>query len=500
MKNVITVILITICDLLLPKMAGAQMPNAHVETDLGAVNNTIVRSYGPSHAVVYYERALQGYVALVDLYTGNTKELALETRVRIKDMTIIDDTLLMGGAEYDPPPSNMCVGCIASMPMSGFFSTSDTITYLEPTYWFMNEIQHIASCRYTIPNTGRNVKKLYTAGDFYYPCNGEHYPFPYYLYFIDALFRQYYIDHSSNYCTLSGVMEVSHPCHSLPWLGDYNNPRVMTPVTYYSEEDIKHDEVISDVAVSGKYAAYVGTSRGVAEDSIVLHVCSVEKSFLFDTNEDAVLSQSRFSKYYAYPLGCFSGRDFKMYSLRSGDVAIASDSEPGSNTDGIRVRVVSLATGQMLNCFRIDRADAVLYDMAYDVDHQKLMVLFHSNDIGGNGIGFCEVDPYAVMKNTTLQAMHVLEDMKKFGSLDYHKYGYYVSTGDKCGLVTNPGMWYMTSECYQLFSVEADIISPLGRVNVNVEYDRYYMHDAGWQGVVEPIAGSVSVDCTDYPH
>lgn len=38
MKNVITVILITICVLLLPKMAGAQSPYAHVETDLGAVN------------------------------------------------------------------------------------------------------------------------------------------------------------------------------------------------------------------------------------------------------------------------------------------------------------------------------------------------------------------------------------------------------------------------------------------------------------------------------
>lgn len=38
MKNVITVILITICVLLLPKMAGAQLPYAHVETDMGAVN------------------------------------------------------------------------------------------------------------------------------------------------------------------------------------------------------------------------------------------------------------------------------------------------------------------------------------------------------------------------------------------------------------------------------------------------------------------------------
>lgn len=38
MKNVITVILITICVLLLPKMAGAQLSYAHVEADMGAVN------------------------------------------------------------------------------------------------------------------------------------------------------------------------------------------------------------------------------------------------------------------------------------------------------------------------------------------------------------------------------------------------------------------------------------------------------------------------------
>lgn len=38
MKNVITVILITICVLLLPKMAGAQLPYAHVEADMGVVN------------------------------------------------------------------------------------------------------------------------------------------------------------------------------------------------------------------------------------------------------------------------------------------------------------------------------------------------------------------------------------------------------------------------------------------------------------------------------
>ena len=38
MKNVITVILITIRVLLLPKMAGAQLPYAHVETDMGVVN------------------------------------------------------------------------------------------------------------------------------------------------------------------------------------------------------------------------------------------------------------------------------------------------------------------------------------------------------------------------------------------------------------------------------------------------------------------------------
>ena len=38
MKNVITMILITICVLLLPKMAGAQSPYVHVETDMGLVN------------------------------------------------------------------------------------------------------------------------------------------------------------------------------------------------------------------------------------------------------------------------------------------------------------------------------------------------------------------------------------------------------------------------------------------------------------------------------
>ena len=38
MKNVITVILITICVLLLPKMAGAQLPYAHVEADMGEKN------------------------------------------------------------------------------------------------------------------------------------------------------------------------------------------------------------------------------------------------------------------------------------------------------------------------------------------------------------------------------------------------------------------------------------------------------------------------------
>ena len=439
-----------------------------------------------------------GYVALVDLYSGNTKEVALDNQVRIKDMTIMDDTLLMGGAEYD---YSGCVGCIASMPISGFFSSSVTITYLEPTYWFMNEIQHIASGRYINSNTGRVMKKVYTAGDFYYPCNGEYYPFPFNLRNNGFLFRQYYTSSSSNYCTVPGVMEVSHPCSSMAWTGDYNNPRVMSPVSYICEEDGSiHDEVISDVAVSGSFAAYVGTSRGIAEDSIVLHVSSIEKSFLFDTNGFLNLSQSRFNKYYAYPMGCFSGRNFKMFSLRPGDVAIASDSEPGLNTDGIRVRVVSLATGQMLNCFRIDRSGAVLYDMAYDEEQQKLLVLLQSSVISGNGIGFCEMDPYAVMNNTPLQTMHVMDDLEKFSSVDYHKFGYYLSTGDKCGLVDIPAMWNLSSGCYLLYNVNAEMISPLDKVNVNVDYDSYNMRDASWQEEVDTMTGAVSLDCMVYPH
>lgn len=499
MKHFYSFMILVICTLLVQTKVDAQYPYLHSRYLMGSGTNTntIVRAYGARQAVVYYERAGLGYVALVDVQTGQKREIALDTRVKIKDMSITSDTLYMGGGEYDALGVPYVIGTVVYLDIREFFSPTMTVNYFQPSYFYLNEIQQIASCTYVDYLSGQRKTKLYTVGDLYYHCDPNQNEWLYNNFNNRPPSHHDYcgsdIPEIGGYKVFNNVMEIANPfvtdthySYGYPY-STLETPRILMPITYNDG-----NEVINDVVVSGGYASFVGVAQG-GVDSLTVHVCTIEKSFLFDTDGVDSYSQSRFSKYYAYPLGGQGSRVYKACSMGGGVMAVATTNETSSLT-GIAVRVIDLATGQMLNSRRVYAQGAELHDMVYDNGTQKLVLLFKTvGDVGA--FWFCPIDPYSTVANEFVSTMRDANNTLMYHSIDIMGVGTFVSTGDNRGLVSRYPYWNPSVPCYGLYNFRVDKIDYLQSILSNFDYDICNLHLDNRQVVVTPVASSIYSDC-----
>ena len=495
MKRLFTFILLIVCLLAVSVESFAQYPYSHVEAEPGIVSPAIVRYYPGNrgdrnnicydYLVVYYEESNVGHVALVDVVGGIKRDVSLDPRIKLNDMRIAGDTLYMGGWENSWGGQYDDVGCIAWMNMSDFFSGTATITYYEPCLWLRGVVRRLAAYKCVESITGNLSRKILTVGDIYYYCNGSD-VFP----FHDTCSNYYYTDSlSPSTCSVDVVMEIANP-HYLPAMSSSENmPRIITPVTTTDQDE----ESVHDVAATDNKVAFVGVMKGSTEDYIVLHACQKNKSFLYDTVPNSVsgCSQSRFNKYYKFPLRGYSMGQYRACGLCGEYMAIATENEI-SLKSGITLRVFDLSTCQMIESYRVaDGKDVEFYDIAYDCVSNKLMILFYMD----SKLYLCPVDPFSHMHTQTVQCLTKNRDNILYTSLDAMHSDYFAAVAGRRGLVSRIMSWTNEVECYQLMPVEVKAIDNLSGVTYNFGYENHGFATAWWQTMPAPQQSIVPVNC-----
>ena len=460
--------------------AKAQYPYNFSYAGVQFETKTIVRNYDGQHAVVYYEENGKGYVSLVNVITYNTITVPLDTGIFINDMCIMNDSVFLCGIyKYTPSDPNYFIGCIVTINLNNFSSSSVFVTCFLPSYWISLNFKRIKKFEYT---NGINYHaKFLLVCDIQYACDGTE-PFPL------ADFSYSYVDiNNHSMCTVNAVVEVSYP-FTISFSGPFSSQRVIRVINPF-----EHSEIIHDVVVTDNYVAFVGVESG-GSNSITLHICNKGNNILKSNYPNYV---SDFDSYYTYSLGTSNGNPFYRACALDGDkIAIATQDETSTSSNNITVRTFDLTTHTMINTQELQcNSHPTLKDIAYIPDLHKVVLLFHSYfhstynycDI------FCTIDPYNVSSSFVTQGMTDNVFHFKFGSLDAMSGQYFISTGGKYGFIANPLGFIPPKQCFYVEDYNVIRRNEIGASNNTFRYDQYcptasvlYM-DTASVGVVIPF-------------
>ena len=446
-------------------------------------SKTIVRSYDEQHAVVYYEDNGRGYVSLVNVISNNARTVPLDEGVSMNDMCIIDDSVFLCGNESLP---NGTFGCIVTMNISSFYTSSVVESYYKPSYWMFMDLKRIKSYKYTY---GSNTfKRFLLVGDMSYPCDGSG-PFPTNMTIANLLDNQYYCDPNNPLlCKENVVLDLAYPFR---YLYIYDNHICFMNTTNHSEE-------IHDIVVTDSFVVFVGVSTGTY-DSITLHICEKRLRILSPPYPQFV--NNTFDNYYTYSLSTTSGTPFYHACALDGDkIAIATQEETSPYSDKITIRTFDVSThtmthSQVLQC----SPSPLLRDIAYIPDLHKVVLLFHDyfRPTSNYSDVFCTADPYVSTTNYIQSGMAEARYNLKYGSLDAMRSTFFVSTGGKFGLVSDVTSLSPSVSCYNLWDYNIFKVDCMNFNSGYYRYDRYSSSSMEWQTVVEPVEMGIPSICIE---
>ena len=447
-------------------------------------SKTIVRSYDVQRVVVYYEDGGRGYVSLVNVITNNARTVPLDDGISMNDMYITDDSVFLCGNESHPSGP---LGCIVSMNLSSFYTSSVVEYYYVPFYWVNMDLKRIKFYEY--PSGSYIYKRFLLVGDMSYPCDGSGI-FPNNMLSYGGLLKQYYIninDHST--CTENFVLDLAVP---FPYLYPFYN----SVFRFMNTND--HSEEIQDVVVTDNYVVFVGVASGVY-DSITLHICDKYLRIL-DIPYPPYLTNN-FDDYYTYSLGTTSGTPFYHACALDGDkIAIATQEETSPYSDKITIRTFDVSThtmthSQVLQC----SPSPLLKDIAYIPDLHKVVLLFHDyfRPTSNYSDVFCTADPYVSTTNYIQSGMAEARYNLKYGSLDAMRSTYFVSTGGKFGLVSDVTSLSPSASCYNLWDYNLIKVDCMNSNIGSYNYDKYPISPVRWQTIVEPVEMGIPSICIE---
>ena len=447
--------------------ANAQSPYPYAYSYAGIPFNTksIVRNYNDQHVVVYYEESGRGYVSLVNVVSNNVITVPLDEGYYINDMCIMNDSVFLCGKFYYFQPSIYYIGCIVTMNLNSFYSSSVMVTRFEPSYWIRMNIKRMKWFDYIFGSYNRKYAKFMVVCDIEYPCDGSE-PFP-----LSSFHEEYGIPNNPSMCLANAVMEVSYPFTPGSSVS-YTKQRVLRPMN-----PNEHTEIIHDVVVTDHYVAYVGIEQG-SSNAITLHVCNKSQNVLMNIYPSPPYPPifCDFDNYYTFPLSSSNGNPFYRACALDGDkIAIATHNEISTSSNSITIRTFDLATHTMSNAQELQCiAQPDLKDIVYLPKLNKIVLLFYDyfRQTSSYCDIFCTVDPY---NNTNYTTSGITDKVfyLKFGSLDALTYNYFITTGGKYGFASDASLWGGGSPCYYMENYNVLALSVISAVPEYFDYDQY---------------------------
>lgn len=470
--------LIVVAMLVVGNGAKAQYPYNFSFAGVPLDSKTIVRSYDGQRVVVYYEESGKGYVSLVNVILNDAYTVPLDPRYSMNDMCIMNDSIFLCGQE------NATDGCIVSMSLDSFYTSSVLVTYFFPSYWMNMNPTRINVFKYQ-DIMGYWRAKFFLVCDIGYACDDSE-PFPSWL----GFHNPYYIDSNSHSrCWVNAVAEVSYPFT----ISASYSPSLQKILRIMNPQN--HSETIHDVVVTDNYVAFVGVESGT-NNSITLHICNKDNDVLKTTTNIA----SDFDDYYIYPLGTGSGNPFYHACALDGDmIAIVTQDELSTSSNEITIRTIDLTTHTMLNTQTLQcNIHPYLKDVAYIPNLQQL-VLLH-NGYFRPTYTYCDI--FSLVNPYNTNPSYVLPGIKenvfnhnKFVSLDAMTGNYFITTGGKYGFATDAGNWSTGRMCYD---VEDYIIIKQSVINADTasfNYDQHLLHAAVEYQNAEPVHVVLPIHC-----
>lgn len=482
----IELLLIVIIFVFLGVEVKAQYPYNFSYAGIPYNSRTIVRSYDEENVVVYYEEGGRGYVSLVNVFGNNIRTVPLAVGVSMNDMCIMNDTVFLCGNESSF--SNGTYGCVVSMDLNNFYTSSVPVSYFEPSYWLYMNLKRIKYYTYT---SGSHIyKEFLFVGEITYPCDGS-FPFPSNMMYAGYLNHKYYYESGDNSsCTENVVVECRYPFPAAS-----PSDRI---ICFMNTED--HAEVIHDVVVTDNYVAFVGITSGVY-DSITLHICDKYFRILSLPNPLPPSITNIFDNYDAYSLGTTNGAPFYHACALGGDrIAIATHAETSTTSDKITVRTFELSSRTMINSQVLQCSPSpILKDMTYSPDLHEVVLLFYDyfQATGDYRDVFCTADPDIINPSYIRSGMAQFFHNLKYGSLDAMRGTYFISTGGKHGIVSNAANYNPTASCYKLWDYRLTKVYCINLNNGSYDYDRYNPTSTRWSTVEVPIVSEIPSVCIE---
>lgn len=487
--KVISLLLIIVFDMI-GNQATAQLPFNFKYAEGISFENSIVRRYNDTKAIVYYEEGGFGYVSLVDLINDQGYRIKLDTGIFMNDMCILKDSVFLCGRNVIP---NRKTGCIVAIDINELISGTATPRYFEPSYWIHCNLKRIKGYEYTIPGIERKYAKFLLVGDIYFACDSTE-PFP-------RVFSLLSINDGNDYtystasadgrCVVNSVWEVSYPF-------SYGSPSAATTnqiVLRAVNPDI-HPEIIHDVVVTENYVAFIGL-EGISSKAITLHICNKDDNVLRNFNLSV---QSDFDDYYSYPLSSNNANPFYHACALNGDrIAIVADSEDPTSPDQLYIRAIDLNTQTMFasQVFLCSEKPHVI-DVALGPDGDSILVLYNDKYLPNNVFRdmVCKVD--ASSTQTYYYQPCIVDKMPPIplNSIDAMPKSF-ITTGRKFGMVCKTSIMGNADKCHEGVDYLLKKSTTIDPSTSFFRYDQFMPTSTSWEKVAVPEHINYKIICME---